>query len=46
MPIETLERAVRMADELDLDGDDVLELQQDIAAANSTKTEFVTYYCC
>ena len=45
MPLEVLERAVRMADELGLDEDDVERLQQDIVVAKSTRTELVTYYC-
>jgi len=46
VPVEVLERAVRMADELGLDEDNVEGLQQDIVAANSTRNESVSYYCC
>jgi hypothetical protein len=46
VPVETLERAVKMADELDLDEDTVGGLRLDIAAAKSTRNEIVTYYCC
>jgi len=46
IPLETLERAVVMADELDLDEDTVMALNTDIATARSARKEFVTYYCC
>jgi len=46
VPVEILERAIRMADELGLDEDDVEGLQQDIVAAKSNRNEFVSYYCC
>lgn len=46
IPLEVLERAVRMADELEIDEDDVGGLQQDILAAKSTRNDFVSYYCC
>lgn len=46
IPIETLERAIRVSDELDLDEDTVVALNTDIAIAKSARKEFVTYYCC
>jgi hypothetical protein len=45
VPAEVLERAVRMANELSLDEDNVAGLQQDIIAAKSTGEESVSYYC-
>ncbi len=44
--VETLERVIRMAEELDLDEDTIAGLRQDIAAAESEGRELVTYYCC
>lgn len=46
VPVEILERAIRMADELGLNEDDVEGLQQDIVATKSSRNEFVSYYCC
>lgn len=43
--VDTLERAVRIANDLYLDVDTVESLQQDIAAAKSDKRAYVTYYC-
>ena len=44
--VDTLERAIRIANQLDLDEDTVESLRGDIIAAKSARKDFVTYYCC
>jgi len=45
VPLETLEKAILMKEELDLDEDTVNHIELDIAAAQSFSSESVTYEC-
>jgi len=45
VPVEVLERALRMAAKLGLSETTVERLEQDIAAVKSTGEKSVTYYC-
>ena len=45
VPVKVLERALRMASKLGLSEATVKRLEQDIAAAKSSRDESVTYYC-
>lgn len=46
IPISVLRKAVKKAAELNIDEETVNQLKKDIAAAKSSKDEYVSYYCC